>query len=154
MKNLIIIIALLFSVNALSITVEIMDPCEHKSRAKGQIEILNPASVHEIVNFLFPTFDFSYELTQTSMIQIFNTPTDASSVEYVSSTNIRYYGWCYEVDGVMPDVTMDRFTVDPMIHEQIRWFYGYAELNDGNWVHYCEPLYNHPGQFICPGQIN
>lgn len=155
MKKLTLTLLLLFSLNAKAVFwIEIVNPCVNAASIFEEVDVFLPASVADTVDFFFPAFDIPYEASETSMLHIFNTPTGKDAVEWISDTNYRIYGWCYEVDGVIPDVTMDQYFVDPIRTEKVRWFYGFAEHKDGQWLNYCEPLYKHPDQFICAGLLN
>jgi hypothetical protein len=46
----------------------------------------------------------------------------------------RFYGWCYAVNGVMPEVMPDETHLKAQTDE-VKWFYGYAiQKSDGSWV--------------------
>lgn len=142
-----------FKANA-AFWIEISNPCVNVASIFEEVDVFAPATVSNIVQFFFPTFAIPYQATESHIIHIFNTPTDEEAIEWISNDHYRVYGWCYSVDGVIPDVTMDQYVVDPLTTKRIQWFYGFAEYQNGNWLNYCEPLYNHPDQFICTDLFN
>lgn len=134
--------------------IDIVNPCVNVSSLYQEVDVFAPTTVSDVVKFFFPSFNIPYSATETSMIQIYNTPTGEEAIEIINQDHYRVYGWCYQVDGVMPEVTMDQYPVDPVSTHIVRWFYGFAEYINNQWVNYCEPLYNHPDQFICADQFN
>lgn len=155
MRNLSLAILMLMSFKAHAVFwIEIVNPCVNVASVYEEVDVFAPATVSDVVRFFFPAFEIPYQATETNMLHIFNTPFGEEAIEIVKKEHFRVYGWCYEVDGVMPDVTMDRFTIDPVSTHVVRWFYGFSENIEGKWVNYCEPLYNYPEQFICAGLFN
>ena len=155
MKNALLTVLFLTSFKAHAVFwIQIVNPCVNVASIYEEVDVFAPATVSDVVRFFFPAFEIPYVATETSMVHIFNTPVGKEAIEIVNENHYRVYGWCYEVDGVMPNVTMDQFTIDPVTTEEVRWFYGFAEQINGKWVNYCEPLYNHPEQFICAGLFN
>lgn len=151
--SLLLLIFMSFKAHAV-FWIEIVNPCVNVASIYEEVDVFAPASVADTVKFFFPAFEIPYQSTDTSMIHIFHTPVGKEAIEWINEDNYRVYGWCYEVDGVIPDVTMDQHYIDPITTEKIRWFYGFAEYKNGKWLNYCEPLYNHPEQFICAGLFN
>jgi hypothetical protein len=150
MKKLLSILLISMSLEAYcAFWIEIVNPCVNVPSVFEEVDIFAPAKMNEVVNFFFPNFGIPYLATESSMLHIFHTPYGDEAMEMVNSNHFRFYGWCYSVDGVIPDVTMDQFTVDPYYVHHIRWFYGFVELINGQWGEYCQALYNHPDRFIC-----
>ena len=109
MKKPLISLLFLITFNAHAVFwIEVINPCVNVASVYEEVDVFAPASVSDVVKFFFPAFEIPYEATETSMIHIYNTPTGTDGFEVVAENHYRYYGWCYEVDGVMPDVTMDR----------------------------------------------
>lgn len=148
MKKLLLLISI-FSFSANALVFEVIQPCQFAFAIKEQIEILNAESVSKISHTILKNEKLPYIADEANMLSILNTPYSNDAFEVVSKDHYRSYGWCYDVDKISPDVTMDKFIFDPKVHNKITWYYGYAELIDGVWVNYCEPLYLHKHNFIC-----
>lgn len=61
-----------------------------------------------------------------------------NSIEVVSDREMKAYGWCYSLNGVVPEDMADQyfFTSD---EDHLIWFYAYAHSLDGSWVAQCVP---------------
>lgn len=146
-KLLLILIILSFQANALEF--KIQNICEDSAFLDSDISIFLPASVSKITHYMFNNFKIQFEGDENSISSILGTPVGDASIEVVADDHMFVYGWCYEVDGVQPNVIMSQFTFDPHIHKEIKWVFGYAEYLRGQWVTYCTPVYKDPREYIC-----
>lgn len=149
MKNFFIAVISLFSFSSMAITFEVINPCSLKFEVQENISILNTTNVSAITHYLLSYSNIDYVGDDVNILSIMKTPYSNDAFEVVNKNHYRSYGWCYEVDNMVPDVTMDKFVIDPMTHSKITWFYGYADLVNGKWINYCEPVYLHKHKFIC-----
>jgi hypothetical protein len=64
-----------------------------------------------------------------------------SALEILSDAEMRAYGWCYAVDGVVSELMADQFFLDSLspAPKRLRWFYAYAYYDHGAWTKQCEP---------------
>jgi hypothetical protein len=58
-----------------------------------------------------------------------------SKVEFVDG-ELRIWGWCFSVDGTVPDTTPDQTEIRPE-HRMIVWFWGWASQRNGEWTAMC-----------------
>ena len=49
------------------------------------------------------------------------------------------YGWCYTVNGKMPDTAADQVFLTSN-DDEVRWFYGYMVNKNGHWSRRCKPI--------------
>lgn len=61
-----------------------------------------------------------------------------NDIELVSNTEIKAWGWCFSVNGQVPDVMGDQVHLKAN-SDVLRWFYGYAHYLNGEWVAQCVP---------------
>lgn len=57
-------------------------------------------------------------------------------VEVISDSEMKAYGWCYSVDGLIPASMADQLMVDRQ-ESVLEWFYAYAHYKNGIWVGQC-----------------
>jgi hypothetical protein len=81
------------------------------------------------------------------MSSILNTPTGDDSLEVISNSEMRAYGWCYEVNGAQPAVMPDKAILKG--GEHVRWFYAFSHYVAGKWVSVCEPAYTVQPAALC-----
>jgi len=55
----------------------------------------------------------------------------------VSSSETRYYGWCFSVNGKLPEVSASQVEVNSA-NDEITWFYGYVARVSGGWKAMCQ----------------
>lgn len=149
MKKLISIILLAITTQASAFEFTITDICENKLVLNENIEILNDVSAGDLTLYMFKQYEIPYIGNIDSISSIFNTKTGLDSYEVISDTEMKVFGWCYEIDGVQPDVFMSQVTIDPTVHKKMNWFYGYAHYKEGEWLTYCTPVYEDKNEFIC-----
>lgn len=61
-----------------------------------------------------------------------------SDMDLISDTDMKAYGWCYSVNGVVPEGFVHQVNVSQQETELV-WFYGYAYYKAGEWVSQCVP---------------
>lgn len=61
-----------------------------------------------------------------------------SELELISDTDMKAHGWCYSVNGVVPEDFVHKVSVSKQETELV-WFYGYAYYQAGEWVSQCVP---------------
>lgn len=149
MKRLMFLLSLFYSVFANALSFEVISPCQFKYQVHQELNILLPTSVSKLTHYVLNGLNISYNGDESNIYSILNSPLGNDAFEVVGKNHYRSYGWCYEVDSISPTVTMDKFFVDPQKHTRITWFYGYAELFEGEWISYCEPLYLKKYKYIC-----
>jgi len=143
MKTLTAII-LFWSLSAAAFTYEIVEPCASKAVYSGTIALSTPLSVGQATMNVLDAEKAPYIGSELGFNSILNTPTGDEAMTIVSDKEARFYGWCYEVDGVQPSVLAHEFVLKG--EEHLRWFYGYALFKDGQWLEYCTPSsVNKPG---------
>jgi hypothetical protein len=79
---------------------------------------------------------------------IIETPVGLESMEVISDTKMRAYGWCFSVNGVVPDV-MAHKTYLTSQNDYVSWFYAYSTYDSGVWLDYCVPAYENPSPQFC-----
>jgi hypothetical protein len=58
-------------------------------------------------------------------------------LEILSSDEMKAYGWCFSLDGIVPETLTD-VTMVTIEHQQLRWFYAFAHYKQGVWLSQCE----------------
>lgn len=149
MKKLIILVSLLVSLSASAITFEITKLCEDEPFFEQEITVLNVTNVLEYTAYHLKDNLIPHQITENGILSILDTPTGYDAYEFISENHMRVYGWCYEIDGTQPNVIASEYQLDPETQSHLRWFYGYAEVVEGVWLHYCRPVHETKAPFIC-----
>lgn len=121
-----------------AITYEFTAPCSKQPALKGSHELsrqpmmLGAATIEILENMEVP-----YVGSDRGINSLFDTPVGDESLEVISDSEMKTYGWCYEVNGKIPDELAFQYRLKGSEH--VRWFYGYAEFKGGDWVSFCNP---------------
>ncbi len=77
------------------------------------------------------------QLAQNGVISILNYLGPDQSLEIISETKLRAYGWCYSINGEIPDLMPDEIKIKT--NDSIKWFLSFSTYDSGKWVDYCVP---------------
>lgn len=100
-------------------------------------------SVGQISVQIFTDQKIPFIGNEAGLNSLLNTPTGDALLVVVNDDTLRAYGWCYELDGVQPAEMPDKVYF-PKQDSTLRWFFGYALYEKGEWRSYCNPAYELP----------
>ncbi len=69
----------------------------------------------------------------------------SNQIEVISDTEMKAYGWCYQVDQQAPDVMPDAYPLQGN-ESVIDWFFVYAHMKNNKWLSMCTPADHMPAQ--------
>lgn len=130
----------------LLIAFEVVGPCSTKSLYSGKLAeamMLGEASVQTLTLAKVP-----FQGTDRGLNTIFGIPKQDQTLEILSDSDMRAYGWCFDIDGEAPETYADEIS----LHEgmkKVRWFHGYAEMKKGQWVSQCQETAKLHPAFLC-----
>ena len=128
---------------SLLIAFEVVGPCSTKPlHASNLLEALTvgEATVRTLDKHKIP-----YQGNERGMNTMFKLGND---MEILSDSDMRAYGWCFDIDGEVPESYADEIP----LHEgmkKVRWFHGYAEMKNGQWVSQCRETAKLKPEFLC-----
>lgn len=135
--------------NAYAITYEVIGPCQKEPLHSGSYNLADlTASVGATSLTIFENQQIPYIGTANGFNSIVNTPVGKDSIEVISDTKMRAYGWCYTVNGFAPDVLAGEFLFSSN-DDKLVWFYAYSTYEAGQWLDYCVPSYNIKASQFC-----
>lgn len=138
MKLLSLITLLAFSTYTKAITFEVIGPCEETPIYTGEMEINDlKKSIGQLSVELFQKYNVPFIGNDVGMNSILNTPTGLDAMEVLSDETMRSHGWCYSVDGEIPEVLANEVWPNTK-KTHIKWFFGYSYYDRGEWYGYCE----------------
>ena len=132
-----------------ALDIEIEHPCDSNSNIHTSMQINSPLTLGEITITTLDSYNVEYLGTSAGMNSIFGTPTGLDAMVVLSDTDMLSYGWCYSIDGVYPEDMPNDILVDRHNIQKIRWFFGYAEMKNGQWISYCESSKIHDSLKLC-----
>jgi hypothetical protein len=138
----------LLSLNAHAINYEIIGPCFEAPVNAGSFEVTDlKISVGKTSVDILDREQIPYVGSEAGFSSILATPVGEASIEILSDTKMRAYGWCFSVNGISPDLMgSDYFFTSN--DDKLVWFYAYSTYDQGKWLDYCVPSFTiKAGQF-------
>ncbi len=92
-----------------------------------------PSSIGQISIDIFDPLKIPYVGGVFGFASLFDLGQDT---EVISDTEMKAYGWCYSVDGHVPDTMADQTILN---HQEavIEWYFAYAHYKNGEWIGQC-----------------
>ncbi len=100
-------------------------------------------TIGEISVEIFESNKIPYTGTILGIRSILGTPIGDDALIVQSETKMRAYGWCFTIDGVLPDTLVDQ-TYLQSADSTLVWYYAFSQYDNGKWVSFCTPAYSHP----------
>lgn len=130
-----------------SLSVEFIGPCSEKPLLQTTAQAVQSTSVGQMTIQTLEKFKIDFKGSESGLNSAFGSPTGVDAMEVISDHEMRSYGWCFEVDGKVPESYPDSISLKDV--KEVRWFFGYARYLNGNWVSQCEPAYELKPEFLC-----
>jgi hypothetical protein len=135
----------LFCLNISAVNFSIIGPCSDKPVFNTQVKATS-ISVGKLTENILIENKIQFLGSDYGVSQIFNSPIGTDAMEILSDTKMRAHGWCYSVDGNIPELLMNEVILDGQ-EKNITWFMGYStyvgnmQTGEHEWVGQCEPSY-------------
>jgi len=130
-----------------SLTVEFIGPCSEKPLLQTTANAVQSSNVGQMSIETLEKFKIDFKGSESGLNSAFGSPTGLDAMEVLSDNEMRSYGWCFEVDGKVPENYPDSISL--MNVKKVRWFFGYAHYLNGNWISQCEPAFELKPKFLC-----
>ena len=141
MKTLVLTLTLLCSLNVHAVSWKVYGACDDKPLYQGEVRANLQESVGDLSVKLFEANGIPYVGAAEGFNSIAGTMTGLDAIEVVSDTELRAYGWCYTVNGQIPD-QMPHEVKFAQQDARLDWFYAYSTNKNGEWMNdYCTPAY-------------
>lgn len=135
-----------FASNA--VTIEFVGPCVEKPFLIHKSSSRDARTVGELTIGILEKNRIPFQGTEKGLNQILSSPIGLDAMEVLSNNEMLSYGWCFEIDGIVPEVYPDEIPLGKSIHH-ITWFYGYAHYRNGEWIAQCQKSHLRKSPFIC-----
>ena len=96
---------------------------------------------------VFTQNNIQNQSSEFGVAQLMNSPIGIDAMEVLSDTVMRSHGWCYSVDGEIPELLMNEMKLTGE-EKVITWFMGYStyigdpQTGDAIWEGQCIPSYS------------
>lgn len=141
MKKIVFVLISLLALKSHAVSWKVYGPCDDKPVAQGEAAVDITKSVGAISVEIFDHNKVPYIGAAEGFNSIINTPVGLDSVEVVSDTELRAYGWCYTVNGKTPSEMPHKINFKSQTDKMV-WFYAYSTNKNNEWMDdYCSPAY-------------
>lgn len=141
------LLLLFFSVSSFAVELKFIGPCQKEFIMRTMVTE-EYANVGELTIGTLKKFGIPHAGTAEGLASAFETPVGQEAVEVISENEKRYYGWCFVVDGIAPEVYPheERITLET---KSIVWTFGFAHFKNGQWLTQCTPAHTVKPDFLC-----
>ncbi len=148
LSSLVILAALTLASPLYAVQFAVTGACSERPLIQGDFKTDLEESVGKISLEIFDFYNVPYQGTAHGLNSIFNSATGLDAMEVLSETKMRAYGWCFSVNGVVPDVLASE-TFFSKQNDYLHWFYAYSTYDQGVWTDYCVPAHTIKSQQFC-----
>lgn len=152
MKSLLSLIviasSMAFSTTASAVYFDVIGACSNKPVYAGSFKTDITESVGIISIDIFETHKIPFIGTENGMNSIIGTPVGDDAIEVISDTKLRAYGWCFSINGLIPDILSSQAYLTKQ-NDYISWFYAFSTYESGAWVDYCVPSHTIKAAQFC-----
>lgn len=129
-----ILLSLLFAFPSFAVTVRVVGP-QNSVMMETQVQSELPTHLGIVTVNAFDQESLKYEGGPYGITKINEL---GGKMEVLSDTEMKAYGWCFSIDGLVPETMADETEVTSP-DSVIVWFYAYAHYKDGQWIGQCVP---------------
>ncbi len=136
-------LSLLLSLNTNALKFEIIDSCSKKPVFETMVTDSYP-TVGKLSLEVLAKNNIQNLSSDYGISQLMNSPIGLDAMEILSDTLMRSHGWCYSVDGVVPELLMNELELTGS-EEVITWFMGHStyignpQTGEAIWEGQCVP---------------
>ena len=131
-----VITFVLSSLNSFAGTITVNKPCSETSFTSKNIEFDKSVSLGEITINLLNDHGIDFVGETFGINQINGTPVKGRDLEVISNSEMKAYGWCFSINGVIPESYPNM--IYPDSNDNVIWFYGFAHYLEGEWIAQCK----------------
>ncbi|MFV3407600.1 DUF4430 domain-containing protein [Bdellovibrio bacteriovorus] len=140
LKPLLPLLVVLTASQSQAVSWRIFGACKNTPVHEGTYQADLTKSVGALSLEIFDANKIPYVGSAEGINSIINSPIGLDSIEVVSDTELRAYGWCYTINGKQPTEMPDKIHFKSQ-DDKLTWFYAYSTNKNNEWTDYCSPAY-------------
>ena len=129
-------------------TISFVGPCSSDPLLEETFQLKTESYLGEVSIKSLENNKVPYLGNERGLNSIYNTPTGSQAIEVVSDETLRAYGWCFSINGEIPDKMPDEIELTGEGNEII-WFFAFSTSTRNQWVDYCVPAHQVAPNFLC-----
>ncbi len=148
MHHFSILFALLFSSALWAQSLEVVGPCEKRPFATYEQTEFRAQSVGAFTLEGLDQLGLRYEGTERGLNTIEDSVVGMDALEILSDTEMRAYGWCFSINGQVPEEFADVIPLTSAT-DKVVWFFAFAHYLEGEWIAQCVPAHTIAPAKLC-----
>ena len=108
-------------------TLTIKAPCSNQVLWHQELRDL-PQNLGAATMATLEASGLQYLGSEKGINQIDHSPIGRDAIEFISPTEMYSYGWCYQINGVIPEVYPQE--IELTSQDEVVWFYGFAHYKN------------------------
>ena len=133
---------------AIGVEISIQGPCDPAPWHQETVEAPLKTNFGKITTDFLEFHAEPYEGSDHYIKSIRNSPVGDAALEIISDVEMKSYGWCFSIDGIVPASYPDEIEVTTG-QETLSWFYAYSHYKSGEWISACVPSAPEAPAFLC-----
>lgn len=154
MKLILLSLFFFVSTHLSAAKISFYDACSSEAVLDVKTDVKEDQSALEVTLSVFSALGVPYVEENGSLKSVNGSPMGYEAYETskqnpdLKDDEMRVYGLCYEVDGVLPKVYADEYILKTG-QENITWFVGYSTYRGGEWSGMCKRAYLIKANYLC-----
>ncbi|MCP4914785.1 MAG: DUF4430 domain-containing protein [Oligoflexia bacterium] len=130
-----------------SAQVEFIGICESTPLIETSLAFEIGDNLGEVSIRVLEKYNIDYQGNARGINTAFDTPFGDESLVILSDIEMKAYGWCFSINGQVPEVFADQITLSD--GDKISWYFAFAHYKDGEWIAQCSPSWKNPLKKWC-----
>lgn len=148
MRHFSLLFALFFLQTLWAQSLEVVGPCEETpfatyERAEFQEQSLGAFTLEGLASL-----GLRYQGNERGINTIEDSVVGMDALEVLSDTEMRAYGWCFSINGQVPELFADEIPLTK-VTDKVVWFFAFAHYLGGDWVAQCVPAHTVRSAKLC-----
>jgi hypothetical protein len=132
-----IFLLIFLSYNAYALEFMVVGPCDDRPLFSKTIKLDSTTqNLGQLTKQTLVENNIIHEGTDKKISTIYNIPQEDQKIEIISDQQMYAYGWCFSVNGKVPDSYGDKIEVTD--NDVIIWYLAGSHYNRGEWLSMCE----------------
>lgn len=142
MKNLILFMIVCSTSLYASVNVDFIGICQETPLLSDSAALKEEMNLGQATVEVLRENNVNFQGNEKGINTAFGSPFGDDSIIIVSDTEMKAYGWCFSINGMVPEVFANEVALEN--GDNIVWFYAFAHYKDGEWIAQCSPSWKNP----------
>ncbi len=148
MRHFLLFLSILLSQSLMAQSLEVVGACSKEPIATFERTEFSPQSLGAFTLDALDSLGLEYQGNERGINSIEGSVIGMDALEVLSDSQMRAYGWCFSINGEVPEIFADEISL-VSAEDKIVWFFAFAHYLDGQWVAQCVPAHTVSPSKLC-----